>query len=118
MNENSPGLDGINANRNSGSEVRVDEEGYIIRDPVSAVSGDQRKEVDNFYSDSDSSDEEEHKKPIHVIIKPISGQNDVRNMESIAELKQTVKSLSISPSQVAPVNICFLLLFSLLVSCL
>ena len=85
---------------NSGSEVRVDDEGFVIREPVT----DQPKELDNFYSDSDSSEDEESKKPIHVIIKPINGSNSTKR-DSIAELKQTVKSLSISPSMTTSVSL-------------
>lgn len=84
------------------TDIRVDDEGYVIRD---ALSNDQNKDADHFYSDSDSSDDEESKKPIHVIIKPINGTTVPKSSGSIAELKQTVKSLSISPSLTAPVTI-------------
>lgn len=83
------------------ADVRVDDEGYVIRDPVSC---EPRKEADNFYSDSDSSDDEDNKKPIHVVIKPINGAT-LKSSGSIAELKETVKSLSISPSLTAAVII-------------
>lgn len=108
MNETSGGTDASGRDSNPVTDVRVDDEGYVIRDPLSY---DQRKEADNFYSDSDSSDDEENKKPIHVIIKPINGSTALKSSGSIAELKQTVKSLSISPSLTTSVIIEMMILF-------
>lgn len=99
------GLKTESRDTNATSDVRVDDEGYVIREPESC---EQRKEGDNFYSDSDSSDDEDSKKPIHVIIKPINGAAGPKTSGgSIAELKQTVKSLSISPSLTTSVTISF-----------
>lgn len=101
------------ANRESNlvSDVKVDDEGYII--PPHAMetessgvrTSSKRKELDNFYSDSDTSDDEDTKKPIHVVIKPISENQNMRTTGSIAELKETVKGLSISPSLLPSVRL-------------
>lgn len=93
-------LDGLDSNKDSAStnEVKVDEEGFVIRDPSTYES--LNKKEDKFYSDSDSdSDQEGNRKPIKVVIKPINGSstNNFRS-GSIAELQRTVQGLSISPS--------------------
>lgn len=93
-------IDGLDANKDSAStnEVKVDEEGFVIRDPSTYES--LNKKEDKFYSDSDSdSDQEGNRKPIKVVIKPINGSssNNFRS-GSIAELQRTVQGLSISPS--------------------
>lgn len=94
------------------SDVKMDEEGYIIPPHLIAAqnssegrTSSKRKEHDRFYSDSDSSDDDEDiKKPIHVIIKPINGSQGLKQTGSIAELKETVKGLSISPSLLPSVS--------------
>lgn len=83
------------------NDVKVDEEGYVIREPSTYPPSVSKKDVDKFYSESDSdSDGDDHKKPIHVFIKPIvnNDRSSSRGTGSIAELKQTVAGLSISPS--------------------
>jgi hypothetical protein len=110
LKQDSSSLDG---NRDStSSDVKVDEEGYIIPPHLIAAAAaessgsSKRKEHDRFYSDSDSSDDDEDiKKPIHVIIKPINGDQGLKTTGSIAELKETVKGLSISPSLLPSVSV-------------
>lgn len=102
-----------NRDSTSATDVKMDEEGYIIPPhhnipdySSDARTSSKRKELDRFYSDSDSSDDEEEvKKPIHVIIKPINGTQGLKTTGSIAELKETVKGLSISPSLLP--SVCF-----------
>ena len=89
--------DGSDVNKESGTEARVDEEGYVIREPSTYESLNKKEE--KFYTDSDSdSDGEENKKPIKVVIKPINGPSSNNRYGSIAELQQTVRGLTISPS--------------------
>jgi len=86
-----------NKDSNSASEVRVDEEGYII--PPHLATDTSKKELDKFYSDSDTSDDEDsHKKPIRVVIKPINSTStsSIKGTGSIQELKKTVQGLSLS----------------------
>lgn len=102
-----------NRDSTSGTDVKMDEEGYIIPphhdipgNSSDARTSSKRKELDRFYSDSDSSDDDEEvKKPIHVVIKPINGSQGLKTTGSIAELKETVKGLSISPSLLP--SVCF-----------
>ncbi|XP_053209245.1 F-BAR domain only protein 2-like [Panonychus citri] len=79
--------------------VQVDEEGYIIRNDV----GNNRKEEDDhFYSSSDDDSEDEKQgKRFKFEIKPIQLTN---GGPSVAELRKTVKRLSISPSISHPNN--------------
>lgn len=73
----------------SQTEPHVDEEGYIIR----ATGSDKKSDIDNFYSSSDC-DSDENEKKFHFEIKPVLNNGGA----SVAELRETVKSLSISPS--------------------
>lgn len=85
-----------NKDSNSASEVRVDEEGYIIPPHLAT---DASKKEPKFYSDSDTSDDEDGpKKPIHVVIKPINSisTSSIKGTGSIQELKETVQGLSLS----------------------
>ncbi|XP_015792917.1 F-BAR domain only protein 2 [Tetranychus urticae] len=72
--------------------VRVDEEGYIIRNDVPS----RKDEDDHFYSSSDDdSEDEKQEKRFKFEIKPANLTN---GGPSVAELQKTVKGLSISPS--------------------
>lgn len=54
-----------------------------------------RKEVDSFYSDSDTSDDEDtYTKPIKVVIRPINGLENGNKSDTLSELKQAAMSLS------------------------
>ena len=110
--------DGSDGNKESGTEVaRVDEEGYVIREPSTYESLNKKEE--KFYTDSDSdSDGEENKKPIKVVIKPINGPSSNNRYGSIAELQQTVRGLTISPSITSAVRSHFLSLSTFILSLL
>lgn len=86
---------------NSTGEVRVDDEGYIIR-PETTHDHKKNGDVSNFYSSSDDDsdgDEIGIGKPIHVVIKPLNnGYNSGGTTPAIEELTKTVQRLSISPS--------------------
>lgn len=76
-------------------EPEVDSEGYTIRKPNNETPSNNHKQLDKFYSSSDSSDSEtEADKKLHFEIKPRNGT--IKNEPSVAELKETVKQLSIS----------------------
>ena len=76
-------------------EPEVDSEGYTIRKSNNEHIANSHKQLDKFYSSSDSSDTEtEAEKKLHFEIKPRNGT--IKKEPSIAELKETVKQLSIS----------------------
>lgn len=79
-------------------EPEVDAEGYTIRKQhASDYHSNSHKQLDKFYSSSDSEDSEaEGEKKLHFEIKPRA--NGLKSEPSLAELKETVKQLSISPS--------------------
>ncbi|RWS26264.1 F-BAR domain only protein 2-like protein, partial [Leptotrombidium deliense] len=72
---------------------RIDDEGYIIRE--TSTTNTNKNDIDSFYSDSDSDSDDEQVRKFHIEIKPIHNNCG----PSVAQLQETVKSLSISPLQ-------------------
>nr|XP_015194732.1 PREDICTED: F-BAR domain only protein 2 isoform X3 [Lepisosteus oculatus] len=81
-------IDLLNANA-----PQVDDEGFCIRPEVN-----ENDAKDNFYSSSDSDDDEEPRK-FRVEIKPVQPNNgNHQAMSSIDELKASVGNITLSPS--------------------
>ncbi|XP_028661496.2 F-BAR domain only protein 2 isoform X1 [Erpetoichthys calabaricus] len=73
----------------------VDEEGYCIRPELNE---NEHEKGNNFYSSSDSEDEDEPRK-FHVEIKPVQPNNgNHQSLSSIDELKASIGAITLSPS--------------------
>lgn len=95
-------------------EPEVDSEGYTIRKPHD-LNGNGHKQLDKFYSSSGSEDSDtEAERKLHFEIKPRNG--GLKLEPSLAELKETVKQLSISSlhTQVISFRITFTIVKSLI----
>jgi hypothetical protein len=84
----------VNGRCSVDEEPEVDSEGYTIRKPNES-SENGHKQLDKFYSSSESEESDtEAEKKLHFEIKPRNGA--LKHEPSVAELKETVKQLSIS----------------------
>ncbi|XP_074593137.1 F-BAR domain only protein 2 [Brevipalpus obovatus] len=90
-----PGLNGSSGCDEDDDEIKVDEEGYVIRKDINHMSV---KEDDHFYSSSDSDSDsdgesDKHRRRFKIEIKPLQLAN---GGPSVSELRNNVKGLSIS----------------------
>ncbi|KAM8930136.1 SH3-containing GRB2-like protein 3-interacting protein 1 [Pelodytes ibericus] len=74
----------------------VDDEGYSIRPDIEPGYHKGK----NFYSSSESEEEQESRKKFNIKIKPLQAKDNLRSAATVDELKASIGNIALSPSPV------------------